>query len=347
MSDCWRPEERGKSFAIAMFLPLLGTSSPISWICYQNLPPTTPEGPALGPIVGGIVTDKIGWPWLFWVVSIFDATLILTGLFIFHETFAPIILSGKAKFLNKARGMQHYTTEFKRSVPTLKNRLSVSLTRPVRLLATQPILQLMSLYLAYNFGVLYITLATFATLWTERYHQSVSSSGLHYIALAIGYTIATQVGAPITDRIWAHLKKKGGGTTVPEYRVPLMVPGALLILIGLFWFGWAAESRAFWLVTDIGVGIFGCGTILMTQAMQAYVLDSCPTYIASATAASQLLRGFAAFAFPIFAPAMYASLGYGWGNSLLAFFFVGIGIPAPLLLWKFGAKLRAKGKPQW
>lgn len=57
----------------------------------------------------------------------------------------------------------------------------------------------MSFYLAYNFGILYIVLSTFATLWTERYHQSVSVSGLHYIALALGYTLAAQVGARITD----------------------------------------------------------------------------------------------------------------------------------------------------
>lgn len=33
-------------------------------------------------------------------------------------------------------------------------------------------------------------------------------------------------------------------------------------------------------------------------------------------------------------------------KSLLAFVFMAIGIPAPLILWKYGAKLRAMGKPQ-
>jgi len=38
-------------------------------------------------------------------------------------------------------------------------------------------------------------------------------------------------------------------------------------------------------------------------------------------------------------------LGYGWGNSILAF--AANGLLAPFVLWKFGAKYRAKGKPQW
>lgn len=80
--------------------------------------------------------------------------------------------------------------------------------------------------------------------------------------------------------------------------------------------------------------------------MQAYVMDAYRQYVASASAASQFLRSIAGFAFPIFAPAMYQNLGYGWGNSVLALTFVVIGWPAPFLLWTYGAKLRAMGKPQ-
>ena len=168
----------------------------------------------------------------------------------------------------------------------------------------------MSLYLAYNFGILYIVLSTFATLWASRYHQSVSISGRHYIALAIGYKIAAQIEAPLTDHIWAHLKSKSHNQTpAPEFRVPLMIPGAILIPLGPFWYGWSAESKVFWLVPDIGIGAFRCGIILGTQAMQAYVTGAYPEFTASAAAVSQLLRGLAAFGFPIFAPAMYVQLG--------------------------------------
>lgn len=45
---------------------------------------------------------------------------------------------------------------------------------------------------------------------------------------------------------------------------------------------------------------------------------------------------------PLFAPYMYEALGLDWGNSLLAFLAIGLGIPAPVLLWKFGQALREK-----
>ncbi|KUJ15750.1 MFS multidrug transporter [Mollisia scopiformis] len=299
LSDCWRPEHRGHSFAIATFLPLFG--------------------PAIGPILGGVLTGSIGWP--------------------------GTILHHKAKKLRKETGREYYT-EWERENKSLSHLLAISLARPCRFLLTQPLIQLMSFFLAYNYGILYIVQSTFATLWITRYDQSVSVSGLHYLSIAIGCIVASVGGARVMDRVWKHLKARAEGETQPEYRVPLMLPGAIIIPIGLFWYGWSAQARSFWILPDIGIAIFSCGIIVSTQAMQAYVMESFIKHVASATAASQLLRSLAGFAFPLFAPKMYQSLGYGWGNSLLAFMFIGIGIPAPLVLWKYGAKLRAKGKPQ-
>ncbi len=267
----------------------------------------------------------------------FSGLITVTGCFLFKEPFAAVILARKAKALRKAGEHNRYA-EHERSSQTLWQKLKITLTRPIRLLLTQPTLQVMSIFTAYNFGINYIMFSTFAELWTQRYGQTVTQSGLNYIALAVGNTIAAQAGARFTDHVWAHLKRKAGNVTAPEYRVPMMIPGSLLIPIGLFWYGWAGEMKAYWVITDIGVGVFAAGIILGTQAMQAYVLDSFPKYTYSATAASQFLRSITAFVFPIFAPGMYQALGYGWGNSVLGFLSLIIGIPAPLLLWKFGAK---------
>lgn len=269
----------------------------------------------------------------------------LIAFVLFPETYAGTILHRKAKKLRKQTGEEYYT-EHERDSPSLAHLLAKSVARPCRLLLTQPLIQVMAFFLACNFGILYIVHSTFATLWIERYGQSVSVSGLHYVALAVGNVVALQVGAPGMDRVWKILKARAQGETQPEYRVPLMLPGAVIIPVGLFWYGWTAQARDFWILPDIGVAIFSCGIIIGTQAMQAYVMDSFPKYVASASAASQMPRSVAAFAFPLFAPKMYQTLGYGWGNSALAFAYLAICVPAPLILWKYGATLRAKGKPE-
>ena len=39
---------------------------------------------------------------------------------------------------------------------------------------------------------------------------------------------------------------------------------------------------------------------------------------------------------------MYQALGYGWGNTVLGFAALAIGVPAPMLMWRYGEMLRAK-----
>ena len=55
-------------------------------------------------------------------------------------------------------------------------------------------------------------------------------------------------------------------------------------------------------------------------------------------------RSIAGFAFPLFAPQLYDTLGYGWGNSLLGFIGIAIGVPAPWIFWRYGAKMRARSQ---
>jgi hypothetical protein len=88
-----------------------------------------------------------------------------------------------------------------------------------------------------------------------------------------------------------------------------------------------------------------CGVFLSVQAVLAYLIDEFAEHSASANAAARILSNVMGFAFPLFAPQLYNTLGYGWGNSLLAFLYLAIGVPAPFLLWKWGPRIRATGRP--
>lgn len=95
---------------------------------------------------------------------------------------------------------------------------------------------------------------------------------------------------------------------------------------------------------NIGMIIFSVGTDIGFQCSTAYLIDCYTRYAASAIAAAVLVRSFAGFGFPLFAPYMYQRLGYGWGNSLLGFIALALGLPAPLMLWKYGPMLRNRSR---
>ena len=205
------------------------------------------------------------------------------------------------------------------------------------------IVQVLVIYLAFIFGLMYLVLATFTTIWTGIYHETVGVSGLNYVSLGVGYLLGTLSTAHLNDTIYIFLRDgRGKGIGCPEFRLPLLLPAGVLTPIGLFWYGWSAEKHLHWIMPNIGIAIFGVGVKIGGQCISTYGIDAYSLYIASVGAASIFVYSLFGFGFPIFAPYMYTKLGYGWGNSLLAFIAIVLGLPGPILLWKFGAYLRAR-----
>lgn len=81
---------------------------------------------------------------------------------------------------------------------------------------------------AFYHRILYIIIATFSTMYITVYHESVTSSGLHYVAHAVGEMAGSLVGGPLTDLVYRRLKIRGGQGDLSEYRIPLILPGAVI-----------------------------------------------------------------------------------------------------------------------
>lgn len=320
LSDLFTADERGKAVSVYSLAPLIG--------------------PALGPIAGGFMVENVSWRWIFHAITITDVMIQTSGFFFLQETYPQVILNRKKKRLIKETGNLNLYTEFDDSSRTIWTTLQVSLTRPFILLGTQPIMQVLAVYVAYLFGLMYLLLSTFPKLWETRYNESVGIAGLNYISLGFGFFLGTQICAPLQDRIFCRLKNRNNGMGKPEFRVPLMIPAAIMVPIGLFWYGWAAQAHAHWIVPNIGTTITAAGIYLGFLCIQTYIVDAYTRYTASAIGAATVLRSLAGFGLPLFAPYMYNALDYGWGNTVLGFAAIILGWPAPILLWLYGEKLR-------
>ncbi|CZR64441.1 related to multidrug resistant protein [Phialocephala subalpina] len=346
LGDVWRPEQRGRSLGIYLLIPLLGAcvgefERRENQIYQLNHSP--------GPIIGGFMAARTTWRWMFWSTSIFQVVMIIVSILTFRETYGPVILQRRAKKLRRETGNQQYYTEHERRdcEKSLGRILGRALSRPLRLLAFHPIIQVTALISGFNYGLLYIVLSTFSDLWIQQYHQKVEISGLHYIACSLGEMAASQIAGPLMDYLFRRRQARNAnnasnGLYQLEFRIPLMFPGIIIAPIGLLLYGWSAQYLVHWAVVDIGMFIALFGGQLSDIPLTAYIIDSYPGHTSSAMAATRFVESLTAFLFPLFAPRMYQVLGYGWGNSMLAFVGLLIGVPAPFFLWKYGAKLRAK-----
>ncbi|KAI0333400.1 MFS polyamine transporter [Cubamyces sp. BRFM 1775] len=326
LGDVWRPEERGQAISIYSLAPLVG--------------------PVIGPICGAWIAQESNWRWVFWSTSIVCVVVQAVGFVYLRETFPPILLERKAK---RIRGdmadvekgkMREVRTVFDGADREWKNIMRKALLRPLALATYEPILQVLSAYFAFVYGTLYLFLTTLSSIYQGVYRESVGIAGLHYLALGIGLSGMSQVNAHYMDIIYKRLCARFGGEGKPEYRLPAIIPGSILLPIGLFLTGWTARADIHWIVPDIGIVIIGGGMILIFQGIQTYVIDAFTLHAASALAVIAFFRSIAGFTFPLFAPAMYNALGYGKGDTILACVAIGVGIPAPFLLWMYGERLR-------
>ncbi|KAF2757393.1 MFS general substrate transporter [Pseudovirgaria hyperparasitica] len=310
----FRAKDRGKSLALASLLPYLG--------------------PAVGPIVGGSVSQYLQWHWLFWIISIVDAAVAIIGLLLLRESYTPVLLRRKAALKSTVSPV---ILSPRAKFTDFCTRLRTGVARPVTLLLNRPTIQLLALWFGLNFGIYTLMLSTYANIWIVKYQQTPTRAALNYVAIVVGMTTATQAGGPVMDYIYRRLSARSPPR--PEFRAPYMAIGVLLVPVGLLLFGWAARAHTHWAVVDVGVAIFAFGNFLFAQAQLAYLLDEFE-HGASANAAARLLSHVIGFLFPIFGPAMYARLGFGWGNTLLAGMWILIGVPAPAVLWIWGERLR-------
>jgi multidrug resistance protein len=325
LSDLFTAEQRGQAISVYSLTPLLG--------------------PAVGPIAGGYIAEKASWRWVFHATTITDVLIQLMGMFFLQETYAPVLLAQKKKRLIKETGNSSLHTEYDHPDRTLTKTLSTALTRPFRLLATQIIVQVLALYMMYLYGTMYLVLSSFPTLWVNTYGQGTGTSGLNYISTGIGFFLGAQICAPLQDRIYAYLKRRyvpNNGPGRPEFRVPIMIPGAVLVPAGLLIYGWTAQFHTHWIGPNIGAAVFCMGAIIGFQCIQGFLVDAYTRYAASAVGAATVLRSLAGFGFPLFAPSLYERLDYGWGSTVLAAAAVVLGWPSPILLWKYGEVLRKK-----
>ena len=179
--------------------------------------------------------------------------------FFLRETYEITLLNQKAARLRKETGNPHLRSalDLGRTPGAL---LKKSIVRPMKMLLFSPIVLALSTYMAFVYGLLYLLFTTITGVFTTTYGFSQGLSGLSYLGLGIGMLIGLTMFGVASDRILKHLTAKNG-VTKPEYRLPPMIPAALLVPFGFFIYGWTTKYAVQWIVPIIGTVLVGVGLL--------------------------------------------------------------------------------------
>jgi len=299
LSDIWKAEERGIPMAAFSAAPFIG--------------------PAIGPLVGGFLSDARGWRWLYWIQLILAGVAYICIVSL-PETYAPIILGRRAAKLRTSTGDATYVTQHHldhNQVP-LAQRLKTFLLRPFQLLFQELIVFFLSVYMSVLYSLLYQFFIEYPIIYQEGKGWSSGKTGLMFIPLAVGVVLSA-VMSPLINRHYLTLHKKHGGRPPPETRLIPMMFSCWFIPAGLFIFAWTSRPDDSWAGPAFAGGLVGFGFIFLYNAANNYLVDSYQHLAASALAAKTFLRSICGASVVLFTVQMNNAMGVQWTCSFIAF----------------------------
>ncbi|KAL3423626.1 major facilitator superfamily transporter [Phlyctema vagabunda] len=323
IADMFSANERGLAISLFAVAPFLG--------------------PTIGPIVGGFLGQAEGWRWVEGLMAIFTGVLWIIGTLTIPETYSPVILRRRAKKMSEMTGKVYKSKmEIQYGTKTVAAEFKIALSRPWQLLFLEPIVLLLSIYMAIIYGTLYMMFGAFPIVFQQERGWSPGIGGLAFIGVAVGMNLAV-IYAIWDNKRYAKVAAKNNGNAPPEARLPLSMVGSIFLPVGLFWFAWTNYNSIHWSVCIIGTAPFGFGMVLVFLSIMNYLIDAYVIYAASVLAANSVLRSLFGAAFPLFTSQMYKNLGIHWASSVPAFLALAC-VPFPFLFYKYGAAIRMKCK---
>ncbi|MBE3109275.1 MAG: MFS transporter [Acidobacteria bacterium] len=302
-------------------------------------------GPMFAPFVGGYIMENpaLGWRWTSWIPAMMGGVAFILNLLFLEETYPPAILVKKASELRRRTLNWGIHAKQEEIEVDFRELVRHNFSRPMRILFGEPIVLLISVYTAFIYGLLYLFITAYPTVYQQIHGFSPGQSGLPFIGLIIGQFFAGVF--VLAQQPWYMRKlKENGGVAVPEWRLPTVAVGGVAFALGLFWFGWTGFSPdVHWIVPTASGVLTGFGLLCIFLQSINYLVDAYLMFAASAIAANTFLRSLAGAAFPLFAQQMFKGLGVNWAATLLGCVAIVL-IPIPVLFYFYGARLRAKSQ---
>lgn len=223
------------------------------------------------------------------------------ALFFQDETYGPVILVTKASELRRMTRNWGIHAKQEEVEVDLKELAIKNISRPLRILFTEPIVLVVTIYMSFIYGLLYLNLTAYALVYEEIYGWSLGVAGIPYMALIVGVMIGFLI-IVFTNGSYVKKLEANNNIPVPEWRLPLPMAGGIVFALGLFWFGWGGYMKSTPWIVSVLAGLFiGFGIFSVFLQCLNYIIDSYLMFAASAIAANTIMRSLFGAIFPLFA----------------------------------------------
>lgn len=322
LASIWRTEERGNKVALFSLVAVLGTVG--------------------APLYNGYIVQYKDWRWVEWVQLIVNGAIFGVELLLLRETRGSVILTRKAKKLRKLTGDNRFRAAAEIETPSIKALLHASTTRAAVLLVREPVVLFFSLWLAYEWALIFALFAGIPLVFNGLHGWSTGNTGLAYIAPILG-TFAAWIINFHSTRLYDRARERNGGVPVPEARLYYATVGGIASTIGMFIFAFTSYSHVHWIGPEIGLFFLIGGVFFVFDAVQNYLSDAYGEYASSAISAQGFVRNLLAASFPLYTTQMFNNLTIPYAGLLLALLLT-LACPLPFILIRYGERIRARSR---
>ncbi|KAH8114699.1 MFS general substrate transporter [Phellopilus nigrolimitatus] len=351
LADIYEPHERGAMMGIYYAAPLLG--------------------PALGPMIGGALTEAFDWRATFYFLAAVCTLSLASFVIFFKDTFrrerslayqSALARMEAQRERKRKRGAEtpetqttiavedeeHVGDEPKLSEKGLEAQDTKSTKAPAIKLSLRDInplaplprllkrrnnlLVLFASGLLFAFG--YSILYTCSRTFSNFYGYNSLQVGLVLLSYGVGNIAGSIFGGRWSDHTLRRLKAKKGGIGYSEMRLEGTKWAIGILPLSSLAYAWLCQKRVH--VAAVCVALFFAGflSIWIYSSTLAYIVDANVGRSTTAVALNSWFRGVMGFVAAEVAPLMQDGVGDGGMYTIWAGLLVIAGLLIALLLWK-------------
>ena len=319
-------------------------------------------GPAIGPVIGGLLCQFLGWRSVFWFLTIFAAVAVTLIAIFLPETCRKIVGNGSLPPSKWNRSAISYVALKKQRRAGIVDKRRLTQTQPSRpnpLKTVYIILEkesgIVLLFAGLIFAGYYMVITGMPSQFQEKYGFNTLQIGLCYIPTGFGsFCAAFVMGRCLDWNFRRHAKKIGMEISktkqqdltdfpIEAARIQVVLPLVFFAGIFVIAYGWVMESRTN-LAGPLILLLFSAFCISGTfQGLSTLVVDLNRDSPGTATAAMNLARcwlgaGAVAAVIPLL-----SAIGIGWVSVLVSGIWF-LMSPIILLVMKKGPEWRKEKK---
>ncbi|KAG8425868.1 hypothetical protein J3459_008659 [Metarhizium acridum] len=318
-------------------------------------------GPAIGPILGGVLAQYLGWRSIFWFLTICGGVYLVVFAIAVPETARQVV--GNGSIPPTAWWSRSLLNEFARrraaragggaAPPKRQPRRSFRFPNPLKalLIVGEKDCAVILLYNAIIYASWYTVTANLSNLLSELYHVDTLQIGLCYIPFGVGAALSIIANGHIQDWNYARVARANGflvdkqrGDDLSKFpiekaRINIVWPLIYVGAAATMGFGWAAEKQAHMAAMLTLTFVMALSLTACYNSMNLLLVDLYPNSPSTASAANNLTRCLMAAGGSAVIEPMIRAMGTGWAYTFVGLVMIVLS-PMLLAVTRYGPKWR-------